>query len=134
MQQVYEELDEKVFARGDSAAKVNGELSEMEMFLQKLKGVRDVAHAFTIILDDPLSNSYIQNLYAPDPDPNMESVEYERDFEQNEDLGLNDMHTEGYHGEEEAKKAREEDDRKTERSQEQQAEQEGSAKKQKTSA
>lgn len=51
---------------------------------------------FTIILDDPLANSYIQNLYAPDKDPNMEETVYERTFDQNEELGLNDMNTENY--------------------------------------
>lgn len=38
LNQVYEELDEKVFARGDAAAK--GEGSEMDVFLIKLKQVR----------------------------------------------------------------------------------------------
>jgi zinc finger protein len=42
-----------------------------------------------VIVDDPLSNSYLQNPYAPDPDPNMSFEEYERTFEQNDDLGLN---------------------------------------------
>lgn len=51
---------------------------------------------FTLIMDDPLANSYIQNLYAPDPDPNMIVREYERTFQQNENLGLNDMQTENY--------------------------------------
>jgi len=51
---------------------------------------------FTIILDDPLSNSYIQNPYAPDPDPNMTIESYERSWEQNEGLGLNDIKVEGY--------------------------------------
>jgi zinc finger protein len=47
-------------------------------------------------LDDPLANSYIQNLYAPDPDPNMTIEMYERTWDQNEELGLNDMKVEGY--------------------------------------
>lgn len=51
---------------------------------------------FTIILDDPLANSYIQNLYAPDDDPNMTTEIYERTHEQNEELGLNDMKVENY--------------------------------------
>jgi len=51
---------------------------------------------FTLVLDDPLANSYLQSLYAPDPDPNMEFETYDRTHEQNEDLGLNDMVTEGY--------------------------------------
>lgn len=51
---------------------------------------------FTVIIDDPLSNSYIQNLYAPDPDPNLTIEVYDRTFDQNEELGLNDMKTEDY--------------------------------------
>lgn len=51
---------------------------------------------FTLILDDPLANSYLQNLYAPDDDPNMVVELYERTFEQNDDLGLNDIRLEGY--------------------------------------
>lgn len=54
---------------------------------------------FTLILDDPVSNSYLQNLYAPDPDPNMQIEEYERTYEQNEELGLNGMVLEGYNEE-----------------------------------
>lgn len=37
-----------------------------------------------------------QNIYAPDPDPEMKIEKYTRTFEHNEDLGLNDMKTEGY--------------------------------------
>ncbi|RXN11760.1 zinc finger ZPR1 [Labeo rohita] len=37
-----------------------------------------------------------KNVYAPDPDPEMKIEKYTRTFEQNEDLGLNDMKTEGY--------------------------------------
>jgi zinc finger protein ZPR1 len=51
---------------------------------------------FTLVLDDPLANSYLQSLYAPDPDPNMQFETYERTWQQNEELGLNDMITEGY--------------------------------------
>jgi zinc finger protein ZPR1 len=51
---------------------------------------------FTLILDDPLANSYLQSLYAPDPDPNMQFEKYYRTWQQNEELGLNDMITEGY--------------------------------------
>ena len=50
----------------------------------------------TFILNDPLGLSYLQNLYAPDPDPNMTITEYERSWEDNEEFGLNDIQTEGY--------------------------------------
>lgn len=38
----------------------------------------------------------VQNVYAPDLDPEMTIEQYERTYEQNEDLGLNDMKTENY--------------------------------------
>src|SRR5260370_14120505 len=63
-----------------------------DSFLQ----VMTVERPFTVILDDPLSNSYLQNIYAPDEDPNMTVEMYDRTFEQNEDLGLNDMRVENY--------------------------------------
>ena len=62
----------------------------------KLKAVKNADFPYTLILDDPLANSYLQNLYAPDPDPNMTIETYDRTWEQNDDLGLNDMKVEGY--------------------------------------
>ena len=58
--------------------------------------VKNAEHPFTLILDDPLANSYLQNLYAPDPDPNMTIESYDRTWDQNEELGLNDMKVENY--------------------------------------
>ncbi|XP_051271577.1 zinc finger protein ZPR1 [Dicentrarchus labrax] len=48
------------------------------------------------VLDDLAGNSYLQNVYAPEPDPEMTVEKYTRSFEQNEELGLNDMKTEEY--------------------------------------
>ena len=56
---------------------------------------------FTCILDDPLAASYVQNLCAPDPDPQLTIEDVERTKEQEEDLGISDMVTEGYEGLEE---------------------------------
>ena len=108
---MYEELSEKVFASGDAV----GDHHAFETFLAKLKAVRttcaidhpcvssvsheqvkNAEHPFTLILDDPLANSYLQNLYAPDPDPNMTIESYDRTWDQNEELGLNDMKVENY--------------------------------------
>ncbi|KAF8885573.1 zf-ZPR1-domain-containing protein [Gymnopilus junonius] len=83
LDQIYEELAEKAFA-GDSSDKEDRE--KFENFLKGLKEVKNAERPFTIILDDPLANSYIQNLYAPDPDPNMTIEWYYRSFEQNEEL------------------------------------------------
>ncbi|KAJ7223198.1 zf-ZPR1-domain-containing protein [Mycena pura] len=93
LEQIYEELSEKVFT-GDSSDLQDR--TPFEAFLGKLKEVKEAARPFTLILDDPLANSYLQNLYAPDPDPNMAIEMYDRTWEQNEELGLNDMKVEGY--------------------------------------
>ena len=37
-----------------------------------------------------------QNLYAPDPDPHLTVERYKRTWEQDEELGLNDIKTENY--------------------------------------
>ncbi|KAF7367454.1 Zinc-finger protein ZPR1 [Mycena sanguinolenta] len=94
LEQIYEELSEKVFASGDASDP--NDRSSFATFLGKLKEVKDAARPFTLILDDPLANSYVQNLYAPDADPNMTMELYERTWEQDEALGLNDIKVEGY--------------------------------------
>ncbi|KAH7335436.1 zf-ZPR1-domain-containing protein [Rhizoctonia solani] len=93
--QVYEELGEKVFVHGDASSTKDDKIT-FEKFLANLKEVTQAKRPFTVILDDPLANSYLQNLYAPDPDPGMTVETYERAWEQNEELGLNDMVVEGY--------------------------------------
>ena len=65
-----------------------------------------------MILDDPLANSYLQNLYAPDPDPNMTIEWYDRTWEQNEELGLNDMKVENYEEDAEESKTNNEETKK----------------------
>lgn len=57
---------------------------------------------FTITLSDPLANSYVQDLCAPAADPQLTIEEYKRTDEEEDDLGLKDMKTEGY--EEDAQK------------------------------
>ncbi|KAF8072093.1 zf-ZPR1-domain-containing protein [Lyophyllum atratum] len=94
LNQVYEELSDKVFAQGDASNA--SDKVDFETFLKNLKEVKNAERPFTVIIDDPLANSYMQNLYAPDPDPNMTTETYERTFEQNEELGLNDIKVEGY--------------------------------------
>ncbi|KAG1859523.1 hypothetical protein DFJ58DRAFT_726245 [Suillus subalutaceus] len=82
---------QKVFNTGDSGVADVDDKAGFQEFLRKLKQVKNAEIPFTLILDDPLANSYVRNLYAPDPDPNMEVVAYERTWQQNEDLGLNDI-------------------------------------------
>ncbi|CAG8672986.1 15582_t:CDS:2 [Acaulospora morrowiae] len=96
LRQVYDELQNKIpFVSGDSVQKERK--ATFENFMKKLnKVITGESFPVHLILDDPLSNSYLQNPYAPDPDPNMKIEVYERSFEQNEFLGLNDMVLENY--------------------------------------
>lgn len=51
----------------------------------------------TLILDDPAGNSYVQALTDDGSlDEKLTIVKYDRSFDQNEELGLNDMKTENY--------------------------------------
>ena len=89
--EIHEDLLERVpFASGDSA-----DATRKAKFKELADKVKEIAEAkvvgCVIELDDPLGNSYVQNLYAPDPDPSLEIVEYERSFDQNEAFGLNSM-------------------------------------------
>ena len=70
--------------------------AKLEIFRGKFANFVGVKEEWTLILDDPAGNSYVQNVYAPDDDPELTIENYERTFEQNDELGLNDMKTEGY--------------------------------------
>ncbi|CAB10101.1 Zinc finger protein zpr1 [Schizosaccharomyces pombe] len=93
--QVYDELYGRVFSQ-ETDSMTPEQVANWQQFLCNLTAAREGATQFTLILDDPLSQSYLQNYYAPDPDPNMTIEEYERSFQVNEELGLNDMKTENY--------------------------------------
>ncbi|KAM4613395.1 zinc finger protein ZPR1 [Polymixia lowei] len=83
------------FLCGDSSS--SDRLEKLKVFGEKLDKIAAGEMDVHFILDDPAGNSYLQNVYAPEPDPEIVIEKYTRTFEQNEDLGLNDMKTEGYH-------------------------------------
>ncbi|RHZ88019.1 hypothetical protein Glove_26g106 [Diversispora epigaea] len=98
LRQVYDELIERVpFVNRDGDSVQDKRRETFKNFLEKLDKVigGEVLPAH-IILDDPLSNSYLQNPYAPESDPNMKIEIYKRSWEQNEFLGLNDIVLENY--------------------------------------
>ena len=74
-----------------------------EKFFEGLQEAKNGKRKFTCIFDDPLAASYVQNLYAPDPDPQLTIEDIERTKEQEDDLGISDMVTEGYEQNEEKK-------------------------------
>jgi zinc finger protein len=91
---------------------------KMNKFNSQLLQMKEGTLPFTFVLDDPTGKSHIQNLFYPDPDPKLEIVEYERTWEQNEDLGLNDMKTENYHQDDDENKDEAEKDKKEDKKEE----------------
>ncbi|KAL3058166.1 zinc finger protein ZPR1 [Trematomus bernacchii] len=85
------------FICGDSSS--SDRFEKLQAFGEKIDKIIAGEMNIHFILDDPTGNSYMQNVYAPDPDPDITIEKYTRTFEQNEDLGLNDMKTEGYENE-----------------------------------
>lgn len=96
--QVRDDLHSQIFDAGDDSG--DGLESETKQrwkdFFDGLAEAIDGQKKFTIILKDPLASSYVQNLYLPEADPQIESEDYERTAEEEEDLGLTDMKVEGY--------------------------------------
>ena len=97
---ICDQLYNTPFSTGDSS--INNEIND---FIKKLRDLQKLKQKFTLILDDPLSNSFI---FPKDDnnksDPNLKKEEYERTFEQNEDLGINDMKVENYENDNDDKK------------------------------
>ncbi|KAM3923691.1 zinc finger protein ZPR1 [Leptodactylus fuscus] len=87
-------VDKNPFTLGDSSTSDRKE--KLQEFGKKIDQILEGHKKAHFVLDDPAGNSYLQNVYAPEDDPEMKVEKYERSFEQNEDLGLNDMKTEGY--------------------------------------
>ncbi|KAK4544847.1 hypothetical protein LTR36_003751 [Oleoguttula mirabilis] len=67
-----------------------------EEFFASLAEAIEGKRKFTLVLEDPMASSYVQSLTAPAPDPQIDILDYERTHEEEEDLGLNDIKTEGY--------------------------------------
>eukprot|EP00455_Lapot_gusevi_P015858 TRINITY_DN1808_c0_g5_i1.p1 TRINITY_DN1808_c0_g5~~TRINITY_DN1808_c0_g5_i1.p1 ORF type:complete len:574 (-),score=198.33 TRINITY_DN1808_c0_g5_i1:61-1782(-) len=88
-------LESNAFALGDSSTPEEKE--RFAEFVNKLDSIVEGRIEFTLIIDDPLGNAFIQNPFYPEADPNLVNEEYERTFEQNEELGLNDINVDNYY-------------------------------------
>ena len=113
--QVRDDLHQQVFdigedAEGDSLPSVMKD--KWKTFFEGVDDAIKGERKFTVILKDPLASSYVQNLCLPDDDPQIQTEEYERSAEEEEDLGLADMKTEGYVDEVGQEKKRLEDEEK----------------------
>ncbi|KAG9397117.1 ZPR1 zinc-finger domain [Carpediemonas membranifera] len=89
LNQVRTQLDGVMpFSAGDSA-----DAAERTKMLQVVATLGEFisGRPFTLVIDDPVSNSYVQDIYVPDPDPQMTVETYTRSTEQDDELGLLDM-------------------------------------------
>lgn len=99
--QVRDDLHKSIFDVGDDIGAGGDSLpsdskSQWKAFFDGIEAAIRGEKKFTVILSDPLASSYVQNLCSPDNDPQIESEDYERTAEEEEDLGLADMQTEDY--------------------------------------
>ncbi|XP_017885590.1 zinc finger protein ZPR1-like [Ceratina calcarata] len=91
---IKEQLSTSTAFTGDSS---NPETKErMETFISQLSEVLEGKRDVTLVLDDPTGNSYVQSLADEGLDSGLKITKYERSFDQNEELGLNDMKVEDY--------------------------------------
>ncbi|KAH7039936.1 ZPR1 zinc-finger domain-containing protein [Microdochium trichocladiopsis] len=105
--QVRNDLHNQIFEGGEGGDSLERqERTRWTEFFDTLDEAIRGERKFTVILTDPLASSYVQKAVDPDQvDPQMTEEDYERTEEEEEDLGLLDMKTEGYekgHAEEQA--------------------------------
>lgn len=88
------DIEDTTHRGGDSMPA--SEKEKWDRFFARLEKAIKGEHKFVITLVDPLANSYVQDLCAPAPDPQLAVEEYTRTKEEEDDLGWKDMKTEGY--------------------------------------
>ena len=89
------DVDNEDFQGGDSMP--SDTKQQWDAFFEKMEKALKVEMEFSITLEDPLANSFVQ--LAREPDEQVVTEEYERSEEEMEELGLNDMKVEGYENE-----------------------------------
>lgn len=99
--QVRDQLSGQIYNMGDEGYTPGDSMADKEKetwarFFSRLNSAISGELKFTITLEDPLANSYIQDLYSPEPDPRLKIEDYTRTDEEDEELGLKDIKTEGY--------------------------------------
>ncbi|KAF2637054.1 zf-ZPR1-domain-containing protein [Massarina eburnea CBS 473.64] len=95
--QVRDDLHSSIFNTTDSGDSMEAtSKTKWDDFFNQLSAAINGDIKFSIVLSDPLASSYVQSFKAPEPDAQMKVEDYERTEEEEQDLGLSDMKTEGY--------------------------------------
>ena len=98
--QLRDDLKCSVYDTGDenapSDSMTESDKQNWKKFFAQLDKALAVDIPYTIVMEDPLADSYCQNFDMPGPgnDPQLRSEEYDRTEEEENDLGLADMKTE----------------------------------------
>lgn len=91
---VKDQLSTSTALTGDSA---DPEITKrMDNFISQLDIVLQGNKEVTLVLDDPAGNSYIQSLADNGADDRLKITKYTRTFDQNDELGINDMKVDNY--------------------------------------
>uniref|UniRef100_A0A3B3TR03 Zinc finger protein 259 n=1 Tax=Poecilia latipinna TaxID=48699 RepID=A0A3B3TR03_9TELE len=61
---------------------------KIEEFIQKLKKLKDVEREFTLVIEDPSGNSFVENPLAPQKDEALTVTRFKRTAQQDEQLGI----------------------------------------------
>jgi zinc finger protein len=92
------DVEDTTRSGGDSMAA--SEKEKWNRFFTRLDSAIKGDMKFAIALQDPMANSYVQDLCSPAPDHQVAIEEYTRTDEEEDDLGLKDMKVEGYEADE----------------------------------
>jgi zinc finger protein len=88
------DVDDSTRSGGDSM--VSSDKDKWQRFFSRLDQAINGELKFAITLQDPMASSYVQDLCSPAIDHQITTEEYTRSAEEEDDLGLTDMKTEGY--------------------------------------
>lgn len=99
--QVRDQLHGQIFNVGDEDLSGGDSMTSdtkarWDRFFNTLDRAIKAEFPYSITLEDPLANSFVQKNVDDGDDPQITTEEYERSEEEIEDLGLRDMKTEGY--------------------------------------
>lgn len=99
--QVRDQLHGQIFNVGDEDLSGGDSMASetktrWDKFFHTLDRAIKAEFPYSITLEDPLANSFVQKNVDEGDDPQITTEEYERTEEEIEDLGLKDMKTEGY--------------------------------------
>ena len=100
--QVKDQLSDKVFDIGGEGIQGGDSMPEdtktkWGKFFEDLERCLNNEIEYEVILEDPMAKSYVQSMAEGDTeDPQLKAEQYDRTWEEEEDLGLHDMQTEDY--------------------------------------